>query len=124
MTTAALKHEWAVSFQLTKPSARRTRIRCGTGVYSLAGQTSLSGIRMKIMDLNFTSVFTLMARFLIPRKSFSQAVVEQFQSTLADNQLLSCQQSISKLTGLSKEDKFKNGCIIDYKMNTEIITTL
>lgn len=50
----------------------------------------------------------------IPSQSFSQTVVEQFQSTLADNQLLSCQQSISKLTGLLKEDKFKNGCIIDY----------
>ena len=50
----------------------------------------------------------------IPRESFSQKVVEQFQSTRANKQLLSCQQSISKLTGLLKEDKFKNGCIVDY----------
>ena len=50
----------------------------------------------------------------IPQQSFSQEVVEGFRSTVKNNQMLSCQQSVSKLSELLKEDKFKNGSVIDY----------
>ena len=50
----------------------------------------------------------------IREQCFSESVREQFKGYATDKKILSCQESISKLVVVLKEDKFENGGVVDY----------
>ena len=50
----------------------------------------------------------------IRERCFSESVREQFKGYATDKKVLSCQESISKMVAVLKEDKFENGGVVDY----------
>ena len=50
----------------------------------------------------------------IREQSFSESVREHFKGYAVDKKLLTCRESITKMVGILREDKFENGGVVDY----------
>ena len=50
----------------------------------------------------------------IADSSHSQSTRDMFQAQIERNEVLTCQESISKLMELLRENRFENAAVIDY----------